>query len=335
MSAEKEELANRLQQFQEKFNIDTVEQGTRELLEAATDELQQQINELTLQKQQLDADLDEKSVREVELLERLNELQEELAKALESDNKDDDMTKQLELGKQAEKDWIRERETLQNQLYERLMEISQLKVCWIVIVPLCSVIHVLLCIFQEELDRTKHGVESKQSSSFDDIKTELEEKNKDIELLMEQLHTFKAAYDEKEDEYKLVSEQMDEMKSMVEEQQKLLEDQHAKLSEQDTIISQKEIQLKQFGELLDQLKDEDNGKVKLEETLLQTRTTQSELEKNIDNLNNLLKTKDNEIDILKAETERHKDDIEQYVGSQESLSNEVRYYHEIKAIYGF
>lgn len=152
----------------------------------------------------------------------------------------------------------------------------------------------------------------------------MEEKNKDIELLMDQLEIFKNAYDEKEDEYKLVAEQMDEMKSMVEEQQKLLEDQHAKLTEQDSIISEKEVHLKNFSELLDKVKQDDTGKGKLEEALIQSRIAQNELEKTVQVLKKALKDKEDEVKDTIEEAKRLKDQIEENVATQETLSNEVR-----------
>ena len=108
------------------------ESGIQQVLEDAVKSLQDEVHMLESKRQELEKEVDAKAEGEVEMLSRINELQEELSKAIEAleevkrekDQAEQTLKVQTESGKELEQG----KEALQKQLNDSRLQISTLKV---------------------------------------------------------------------------------------------------------------------------------------------------------------------------------------------------------------
>ena len=146
--SEREDLASKCKELEGKLSVD---EQSKEELQAATEELGTRLKELELSNMELEKELSAKTQSEIDLLAQIKDLQDELTKTLEAykeaEELKDKLHEDLETSEETQKDLEREKEAMQKQLNESFLQISALKVsrrhCSCVIVYHSFYFHVL------------------------------------------------------------------------------------------------------------------------------------------------------------------------------------------------
>lgn len=127
--SEREDLASKCKELEGKLSVD---EQSKEEMQAATEELGTRLKELELSNKELEKELSAKTQSEIDLLAQIKDLQDELTKTLEAykeaEELKDKLHEDLETSEETQKDLEREKEAMQKQLNESFLQISALKV---------------------------------------------------------------------------------------------------------------------------------------------------------------------------------------------------------------
>lgn len=127
--SEREDLASKCKELEGKLSVD---EQSKEEMQAATEELGTRLKELELSNNELEKELSAKTQSEIDLLAQIKDLQDELTKTLEAykeaEELKDKLHEDLETSEETQKDLEREKEAMQKQLNESFLQISALKV---------------------------------------------------------------------------------------------------------------------------------------------------------------------------------------------------------------
>lgn len=127
--SEREDLASKCKELEGKLSVD---EQSKEEMQAATEELGTRLKEFELSNNELEKELSAKTQSEIDLLAQIKDLQDELTKTLEAykeaEELKDKLHEDLETSEETQKDLEREKEAMQKQLNESFLQISALKV---------------------------------------------------------------------------------------------------------------------------------------------------------------------------------------------------------------
>lgn len=127
--SEREDLASKCKELEGKLSVD---EQSKEEMQAAIEELGTRLKELELSNIELDKELSAKTQSEIDLLAQIKDLQDELTKTLEAFKEAqelrDKLQEDLETSEETQKDLEREKEAMQKQLNESFLQISALRV---------------------------------------------------------------------------------------------------------------------------------------------------------------------------------------------------------------
>jgi len=127
--SEREDLASKCKELEGKLSVD---EQSKEEMQAAIEELGTRLKELELSNIELEKELSAKTQSEIDLLARIKDLQDELTKTLEAFKEaqelKDKLHEDLETSEETQKDLEREKEAMQKQLNESFLQISALRV---------------------------------------------------------------------------------------------------------------------------------------------------------------------------------------------------------------
>ena len=130
--SEREDLASKCKELEGKLNVD---EQSKEGMQAAFEELGARVKELELSNIEMEKELTAKTQSEIDLLAQIKDLQDELTKTLEgfkeTQESRDKLQEDLETSEETQKDLEREKETLQKQLNESFLQISALRVSFL------------------------------------------------------------------------------------------------------------------------------------------------------------------------------------------------------------